>query len=163
MISQTVEINIAEMKHECYKYEIKLVSAKINSIVDIFSGAELYDFAVPVSQKGSKIYILKKSNEFLYVGATIQRMLLKLKQGLAAKGLKGYHGYKWKDYDSIDLAVYCFADLQGTQLESIEAELVYKIRQETGKWPLCQNEILFYNDFLKAHQIACEIYQEISD
>lgn len=145
---------------EWFQFALNLKSGRLLSIWDTFSGIELMDFTIPVSRKGSKIYILKDSENYLYVGATIQKMLPKLKQGLAANGRNGYHGYKWKAKEVLSFCVFCFDELTGNQLESIEAEIVHKIRMETGKWPLNQNEIHFSNDFDKAEEVARTIFEE---
>jgi hypothetical protein len=44
------------------------------------------------------------------------------------------------------------------EIESIEAELVFLIRQKTGLWPLTQNEIHFNNDFSGGKVFAKKIF-----
>ena len=47
-------------------------------------------------------------------------------------------------------------------VESVEAELVYLVRNKTGKWPKNQNEIHFNNfEIEKAKQVAEKIYKVI--
>lgn len=54
-------------------------------------------------------------------------------------------------------------DIPFTELaEAIEAELVYTVRNATGKWPAYQNEIHFNNQQSElAKAIAKDIYQKI--
>ena len=47
------------------------------------------------------------------------------------------------------------------KIENIEAELVFKIRSETGEWTTHQNEIHFNNFFDEGKSTAEEIYLEI--
>lgn len=107
-----------------------------------------------------KIYILKNADEYLYVGKTKQKIGTKLQQGFrsykndsAGNRKAGYGGYKWiKEYITKDEVLELFVfDLGNSrtdnQTEAIEAEIVFEIRNTTNKWPLCQNEIHFYNDF----------------
>lgn len=131
-------------------------------------------FQKPVTlSKTPKIYILKHEGEIVYVGYASQAIGTRLGQGMSAAGLNGYHGYKWKQVDELELFVYVFDqelkggkhkdDKQYTLLaEAVEAELVYKVREETGKWPEFQNEIHFNNhERAMARRIAGEIYEKI--
>ncbi len=132
------------------------------------------NFKRPVTlNKTPKIYILKRNDEIVYVGYASQSIGTRLSQGIKAKGLNGYHGYKWKQVDQLDLIVYVFdQELNGSKhendkpftllAEAVEAELVYKIREETGEWPEFQNEIHFNNKERDlAKRIAGEMYEEI--
>lgn len=108
-----------------------------------------------------KIYVVKHKNEFLYVGTTVQSLTARFRYGLNADGKNGYHGYKWKHKERFDLYVWCFELLNKIQIESIEAELSFIIRSNTGKWPLNQNEIHFNNDFDKGREIAQKMFELI--
>ncbi|SFN53725.1 hypothetical protein [Salegentibacter flavus] len=122
--------------------------------------------------KTPKIYILKHEGKIVYVGYASQSIGTRLSQGIKAKGLNGYHGYKWKQVDELELLVYVFdKELKGGKhiddkpytlmAEAVEAELVYKVREETGKWPEFQNEIHFNNnERASAKRIAGEIYEK---
>lgn len=102
-----------------------------------------------------KIYVLKSAQEILYVGYASQSMATRLGQGIRANGLNGYHGYKWKQLEEVELIVFVFEEtfsaikaemeVYKSYVEAIEAELVYLIRRETGAWPKYQNEIHFNN------------------
>ena len=132
------------------------------------------NFKRPVTlSKTPKIYILKSEDKIVYVGYASQPIGTRLGQGIKAKGLKGYHGYKWKQLDQVELLVYVFdKELKGSKhqddkpfsllAEAVEAELVYKVREETGSWPEFQNEIHFNNDQLDlAKVIVTDMYSEV--
>lgn len=132
------------------------------------------NFKRPVTlNKTPKIYILKSEAKIVYVGYASQAIGTRLGQGIKAKGLNGYHGYKWKQLDQVELLVYVFdQELKGSKhqddkpysllAEAVEAELVFKVREETGSWPKFQNEIHFNNEQSdKAKDIARDIYNVV--
>ena len=134
------------------------------------------NFQKPVTlNKRPKIYIIKAEKKIVYVGYASQSIGTRLGQGIRAGGLNGYHGYKWKQQDELELFVFVFdQDLKGAKhkedepfvllAEAVEAELVYKIREETGKWPEFQNEIHFNNKELhKATEIAAAMFHEVNN
>jgi hypothetical protein len=45
------------------------------------------------------------------------------------------------------------------QIENTEAELVFLIRQKTGRLPLHQNEIHFNNEYIDGRILAEELYK----
>ncbi len=59
--------------------------------------------------------------------------------------------------------VWIFDNYTENQLESIEAELVYLVRNKTNSWPRFQNEIHFNNNFAKGKKIATQIFELIND
>ncbi|MBI6117950.1 hypothetical protein [Salegentibacter maritimus] len=132
------------------------------------------NFQKPVTlSKTPKIYILKHEGEIVYVGYASQAIGTRLSQGIKAKGLNGYHGYKWKQVDQLELFVYVFdKEIKGGKhlddkpftllAEAVEAELVYKVREKTGQWPEFQNEIHFNNEDLElTKRIAGKMFEEI--
>ncbi|RFC55010.1 hypothetical protein [Brumimicrobium aurantiacum] len=134
------------------------------------------NFKKPVTKsKTPKIYILKAKEKIVYVGYASQSIGTRLGQGIRATGKNGYHGNKWKQVSELELLVFIFdQELKGNKhdddkphialAEAVEAELVFKVRKETGKWPEFQNEIHFNNVRLeKAKEIAREIYGEVSE
>ncbi len=140
----------------------------------ICNGA-ISNFQSPVTlNQTPKIYILKFEDEIVYVGYASQPIGTRLSQGIKAKGLNGYHGYKWKQVNQLELLVYVFdKKLEGSKHrddkpytllgEAIEAELVYKVREETGRWPEFQNEIHFNNEELgKAKIIAADMFAAVT-
>lgn len=132
-------------------------------------------FKHPVTKNRTpKIYILKQEEEIVYVGYASQSIGTRLGQGIRANGANGYHGYKWKQALELILYVFVFDHLligkknkedepYVLMAEAVEAELVYLIREKTGKWPCFQNEIHFNNENLnKAKGIAAEIYDSVN-
>ena len=142
---------------------LKIGSHKIEKIFDLKTSKELKSFFKPLTEKKYKLYILKKDNEFLYIGITRQSLRSRLHSGFNAKGENGYHGYKWKDLKNVELFVWTFQNYTENQLENIEAELTYLIRTKTNNWPLYQNEIHFNNEFEKGKEIAERIFELIKE
>ena len=131
------------------------------------------NFEYPVTKvKTPKIYIVQHSNKIVYVGYAGQPIANRLRGGLVANGKNGYHGYCWKKYDEVTLRIFVFEPFQGDQskdkehklfVEAIEAELVFKVRNETGNWPESQNEIHFNNyQPIEVKLIAEEIYKKVT-
>ncbi len=126
-----------------------------------------------------KIYILKHTDIYLYVGKTKQKIGTRLQQGFrsykndsANNRQAGYGGYKWiKKYINTNMHLHLFVFDLGTSYsdnhtEAIEAEIVYEIRKATNQWPLFQTEIHFYNDsedFKDAKDIAKELLEKTKD
>lgn len=132
------------------------------------------NFKSPITDKNRpKIYVLKLEDSILYIGYTGQSVSSRLSAGIRASGENGYHGYKWRDHNQVDLLLFVFdnfsenADDETNKkekdfIEAIEAELVFKVRTETDEWPLCQNEIHFNNhQSEKVREITDIIYSEI--
>jgi hypothetical protein len=137
------------------KLTLTLFENKISSFVDNFNGSILKSFHRRLTKKSiPKIYIIKEDNLFLYIGTTTQSLTSRFRYGLNADGKNGYHGYKWKTKESVQLYVWCFESMTKEQIENIEAELAFLIRTKTGKWPLNQNEIHFNNVFDNGKEIA---------
>jgi len=130
--------------------EIKILPEKISTKKFLKSS---------ITNKLPKIYIIKHKSEIIYVGITTQSIVNRLRYGFTANGKNGYHGYKWKSLDEIDLLVYLFAN-SSEKIEAIEAEIVYHVRSKTGFWPKYQTEIHFHNATQKEKDVAHEIYKE---
>lgn len=111
------------------------------------------------SSELAKLYLIKDSDFYQYVGTTFQPIKKRLNQGMNANGSYGYHGYKWKTKSEIELFVWTFEGIDKTQIENIEAELVYFIREKYGKWVQSQNEIHFNNEFPFGRVLAREIFE----
>lgn len=139
--------------------ELVIKDKVIVKIFDLKNKNYLKSFLKPLTEKRYKLYVIKSHNEFLYVGITKQSLRNRLRSGLSSDGIHGYHGYKWKNHKSIQLYVWCFDNFNEEQLENIEAELVYLIRNKTNNWPLFQNEIHFNNNFTEGKIIASQIFK----
>jgi hypothetical protein len=158
-----------------YCYTLLLSGKEDKRIISkkICDGKET-NFKPPINQNLTpKIYVLKYKGVVVYVGYASQSIGTRLGQGMRAAGLNGYHGYKWKQVEELDLYVFVFDQkLKGSKhkddkpfvnlAEAVEAELVYLIRGKMGEWPEFQNEIHFNNwELEKAKKIAKDLYSKI--
>ncbi len=95
-----------------------------------------------------KLYVVTAGALPIYVGITRQSMRTRLRLGWTATGQRGYHGYRWRhDHRQATLDLWYHLDAVCTppalDIETVEAELVYLIRQQ-GQWPEYQTEIHFH-------------------
>ena len=116
------------------RYRIELSDSKFKCIEATGDKGKGFDYP-DVSDNLPKLYVVKHSTEIYYVGITSQDIRKRLRQGFAAKGEHGYHGYKWKDQYTAELLIWGFSDSAPEHVEAIEAELVYFIREKTDEWP----------------------------
>lgn len=128
-------------------------------------------FSGPILNSSNyKIYVVKYAGDYQYTGKTKQTIGDKFRQGFAAflnalegKKVSGYGGYKWIEMyintnEILQLYVFDLGDsCTDNNAEAIEAEIVFKIRTKYNRWPECQNEIHFFNDFENATDLADEI------
>jgi hypothetical protein len=127
----------------------KLVSYDIkiqNSRYTIVSPNGKSHFISPSTNKNQKIYIIKANHIFLYVGKTSQSMSGRFRGGFNPKNYPGYAGYQFRKEDA-DFSVDVWHFEHGIlyqDVETIEAEVVFRCRMIAGYWPLGQNEIHFY-------------------
>ena len=128
------------------RYEIKVSKTDYKCIS--VNGNATDHFIAPDTKAGiQKLYVLKNGNEIYYIGVTSQSMSSRLRIGYRAKGEQGYHGYKWiGKISKAELLVWCFTENDRSPVEAIEGELVYFVRNHTGKWPTFQMEIHFHPD-----------------
>lgn len=108
---------------------------------------------------GSKIYVIHRAGEIIYVGHTTQKVGSRITQSQNAKKYR----YKWlsAEYPEVELSVFLFPEPTDCESlkhygESIEAELVYLVREQTKSWPAAQNEIHFNN----AHPVQARLEAE---
>jgi len=142
------------------KYRIRVADGKFKCIE--VNGDKGQRFLYPdVSDKLPKLYIIKRGNEIYYVGITTQDIRKRLRQGFSAQGEHGYHGYKWKNEDKVEVLIWCFPDSTPEHVEAIEAELVYFIREKPGKWPKYQMEIHFHGTSFREQKMAQEIFSQL--
>lgn len=110
-----------------------------------------------------KLYIASHRGMPIYVGQTVRTMGSRLRLGFKAKGKGGYYGYAWRHHlESADLDIWRHEDgpegkARGRDMETVEAEIVFLLRQRTGKWPQFQTEIHFYQSTNEHRQIAEQI------
>lgn len=121
-----------------------------------------------------KLYIISTNADILYIGEAHTSILKRFQRGLYAhnnfkktgKANNGYKGYKWLDKEMNTtrelnvMAVVFNEDFDNKReiVEAIEGELVFLVRQKTGKWPLFQNEIHF-NNHEESNVIAEDIFK----
>jgi hypothetical protein len=121
-------------------------------------------FSAPASARGAaKLYTVAAAGILIYVGVAAQPMSSRLNFGFKATGKGGYHGYKWKGLrDRLSLAVWtatldekpaAFQDL-----ETVEAEVVFLCREQSGQWPAYQHEIHFHGSDARHRACAASIY-----
>jgi hypothetical protein len=145
---------------EYRRYQLVLGKNGVQPIEE--NGKKTDKFSAPVTEKAlPKLYAVKANAEVLYVGFTVQSISNRLRGGFQADGTHGYHGYKWKDLSKVELFVWWFRELSSRQVESIEAEVVYLIRNETGNWPKCQNEIHFWPTSEHDRNLARTIFDQL--
>ena len=159
-----------------YCYTLHLSGTEDNRVISkkIYAGQES-KFKTPVTKKKTpKIYILTYKEQIVYIGYASQSMGNRMGHGIRSNGKNGYHGYKWKQVSELELSVFVFnQELKGNKhdddkpyiefAEAVEAELVYLVRQNTGKWPEFQNEIHFNNkQQVEAQRIAEEMYDKVA-
>ena len=121
-------------------------------------------FSAPVSTRGvAKLYTLSDGASLVYVGIAQQPMSSRLSYGFRANGKSGYHGYKWKSHEgTFRLSVWTAQSNGGyvplRELETVEAEVAFLCRQNSGQWPAFQHEIHFYPSRPWHRDAAARIY-----
>lgn len=129
------------------------------------NGRQHQGFLSPdTSGKLPKLYVVKHGTDVCYVGITKQDIRNRLRFGFTAQGQNGYHGYKWKDLKTVELLIWPFPDNEIGYVEAIEGELVFLVRERTGRWPLHQMEIHFHpaasdSQKMAAEEIFAALYQ----
>jgi hypothetical protein len=127
---------------------------------------EVCTFSRPASVPGvAKLYAVSDAGVLYYVGIAQQAMSSRLNFGFKANGKGGYHGYKWKDLKQrLALSVWT-ATIDGSpaslrDLETVEAEVVFRCREQSGQWPAYQHEIHFYLSGTAHRAAAQRIYEQ---
>jgi hypothetical protein len=123
-------------------------------------------FVAPATQRFPKLYIASRKGIPIYVGITSQSMATRLRMGLHATGQHGYHGYRWRGQRDLDLDIWYLddapADTARTELECIEAELVFLTRQRFSQWPEFQTEIHFHASQKFHRDAAARIFKHLA-
>jgi len=92
-----------------------------------------------------KLYAVKHEDAFCYIGIASRSLSARLRDGMKPSHKHGYHGYAWRHLPHVSICVWPTDEFDRDTIEAVEAELVYTIRRETGKWPTHQTEIHFHN------------------
>jgi hypothetical protein len=148
----------------CNRYRLRISGNDYTCIKA--NGEKANHFIAPDTQdKIPKLYVVKNRDEVCYVGITSQGIGKRLRYGFKATGKNGYYGYKWKDkIKQAEIFVWCFPGTKAEHVEAIEGELVYLIREETGKWPRYQMEIHFHPEVTEPEkQIAQVILSQCTE
>lgn len=130
-------------------HKYRLVIKTKNAYEVVLDGEERNGFRSPDTKVCPKLYVITQGSKIHYVGITNRPMSARINYGLKAKGTNGYHGYKWKTAKgNLELFVWSFPKSSGKkfirEIETVEAEFAYLVRNKTGNWPISQNEIHFY-------------------
>lgn len=126
-----------------YRYMVSYTAKRLNA----FGADGSKKFRTPVTLNLSKLYVVLIDEKIVYVGATTQSMASRLRGGWNEVSVNGYRGHRWRNVgNAATLDVWARTDgsLTGRDMETIEAEVVYLVRNRTGKWPEHQTEIHFY-------------------
>jgi hypothetical protein len=147
--------------NEPQNYWIELLEGGSYRLLSTTGGCS---FAKPATVRGvAKLYTLSDAGTLIYVGIAKQPMSSRLNFGFKANGESGYHGYKWKNLQQrLYLSVWT-AQIDGEyaplrELETVEAEVVFLCRLQSGRWPLYQHEIHFYPSDELHREAAKTIY-----
>jgi hypothetical protein len=144
--------------NEPQEYELRLLSDGKYSVLGRDKASK---FSKPASARGiAKLYTLSSNGKLFYVGIAQQPMASRLNYGFKANGKGGYHGYKWKHLTDVLRLTVWTAHSDGEyvairELETVEAEVAFLCRQNSGQWPEFQHEIHFYQS-LATHRLAAE-------
>jgi predicted GIY-YIG superfamily endonuclease len=139
-----------------YKFDIFLENCKISKIINSNTNEIVEKFTSPLTSKYYKIYIITNEKSIIYIGTTKNSIRSRIRSGLNANGNNGYYGYKWKHLKEITLSVWIFEKFNKEQIENIEAELAFIVRNKTKKWPDFQNEIHFNNAFSPTGEVIAK-------
>lgn len=112
-----------------------------------------------------KIFVIRSENEIPYVGYASETMYPCITKGLAASMAKEYMKdgeFETKELDLYIFEFLLFADFSKTETrqyyQSIQSELIYLIKAETGTWPILQKQINLWNENQEeAREIAYEM------
>jgi hypothetical protein len=125
-------------------------------------------FSREVVQPGSKVYVVSYRGQIVYVGSTRQSVRTRLSGALRASGQNGYYGPAWKESTAaLSLDVWILDGVVGEKAkrcmtaETVEAEVVFLVRQRDSNWPAHQTEIHFHPSDAQHRKVAESIYDEI--
>ncbi len=122
-------------------------------------------FSAPASTRGTaKLYTISRNRKLVYLGIAEQPMSSRLSYGFKANGKGGYHGYKWKILrDPLELSVWTASgaetDATLRELQTVEAEVAFLCRQQSGQWPEYQHDIHLYPSSERYRTAANAVYE----
>ena len=111
-----------------------------------------------------KLYVISQNGSPIYIGITKQGIRNRLRFGLKATGKGGYYGYAWKKSKKIAQLDLWYPNnakkCDSTYLETIEAEVVFLIREKMKQWPKHQTEIHFHKSTIGQRKQALKVFQK---
>jgi hypothetical protein len=134
-------------------------------------GKSFLNFDGTLASRKPKLYIVQHEASIVYIGFTVDLFSSRLRNGLApgkydknekpmGGNIHGYHGYKWKMFNQVDIMVWTFKNFDipisesaKLMFENIEAEMVHFFKNQTGNWPKYQSEIHFYSKINKQNPL----------
>lgn len=141
------------------QFDLIISESKISQRVDALTGKQIKAFPKPLSKRNIyKLYVYKTGSEIQYVGVTKMSLATRYWHG---SNKKTKYGYQFLHHAQLKLYVWVFPSLGQRQVENIEAELAYLIRNQTGRWPEYQNEVHFNNDFVLGSAVAAKLYERL--
>ena len=126
-----------------FTYQIKFTP---NEITEVSSPNGDSKFSGNAFLSVPKLYVVSDGKKPIYIGQTRQPIGNRMRSGFKSDGSHGYHGYAWRHCGTsatIDVWVQ-EAEEDPDWIETVEAEVVFLIRQEYGQWPQYQTEIHFH-------------------
>ena len=137
------------------------ITFKPESITGVEGPDGVTYFSGPASRPVPKLYVVSHKQRPIYVGVTKQRLGDRMRQGLQSDGDHGYYGYAWRHLKRATVDIWLLEgndpdkatveevkpeeDYPGKiTIETVEAEVVFLIRQKYGAWPQYQTEIHFH-------------------
>ena len=125
-----------------FTYQLTFNETKILSVTNPEGGNTM---SGPAAQKTPKLYVISDDGVPVYVGITKQPLRSRLRGGFDENGPNGYHGYAWRrELERATIDVWLQDLGQPDEIETIEAEVVFLIRQQYDQWPKFQTEIHFH-------------------
>jgi len=139
-------------------YDLEIVDGKIKNK---YFQNEISNFVAPSTKPGPKLYcVVDNEGNIHYIGQTKRSLAARMRSGFSPKSGSGYHGYKWRHNDGLYKLIVWFMSLED-HIETVEAEIVYLIRDRLGNWPLSQNEIHFFQSNQEQRELSEVLYENI--
>lgn len=140
-----------------FKYRIQF---DVNRIISVEAPDGGTRFSGPANERVPKLYVVSNDSRPVYVGVTKQPIRTRLRLGFQSDSGHGYHGYAWRHHlrqANVDIWLQKQSDGNMAEIETVEAEVVFLIRQVFDQWPEHQTEIHFHPSDEITRQVAMGI------